>query len=624
MCVGTVVPVRSYGSTAYRLRDDYHTRLAVSSDGRTVFAVGRPTRDGAVLQSVDVAIGTVVEGDAVDAFTVAGDAVVAVPTADPTSLTVAGADLAVERTVRLDTRVRCLAAGGPVVVAAGSGPVVVAAGDGPPTVAVVDPVTGAVRSGPLPAPPTCVAVSDDGTVAAIGTGTERSGSVLLVDTATATVTATLKGPRAPVGSVRVSGTGLVVAAAGPRVLGWTPGVPKAVTLLVGRKPVSVVGFTTGGLLLAQVREKSLHAIDPATAAEVWTVDQYDFARVHGDRVLSLHFHTVRELDPATGAVRRSWTSRNFTHGLAVGPGVVAATPATGRVAVLRDGEPWPEDPGGHGARVIAVSFAGERFATSGRDVRVCVWQRGSSTPVFTAEPVKSQTESEAVHLDDDAVWTAFGTRMQRYPLDGGPAVTTGYLKDQVTVIRPLPGTGLVLAAAQARRRSYGELYLFDATTLTPVHSERTVSTFRRADLRDDGLVELRGDANLSVFDPATRTVVHQRTVRGRAIGPTRFLLPGAALLVETEYRGRIHVIDPDRNERLYDVVETVPFSGTGALSDTGVLATVHKDAVRLWDAHTGEPVETLAAPDGVRQVWFTPDGKALLATFGDGRLVELD
>ncbi|GIJ59377.1 WD40 repeat domain-containing protein [Virgisporangium aurantiacum] len=606
--------MRSYGSPAYRLRDDYH-HLAVGSDGRTVFAVGRPDRRATVLQSVEVATGKVIEGDEVATFTVAGDRVVAVPTAARASLTVAGADLSVERTVPLDAPVRCLAAGGPVVVVAG---------DGPPTVAVVDPVTGSVRSGPLPASPMCVAVSDDGTVAAIGTGTERSGSVLIVDTATATVTATLKGPRAPVRSVRVSGRGLVVAAAGPRVFGWTLGVPKPVTLLAAKNPASVVGFTTGGLLIAQVSEKTLHAIDPSTGAEVWKVDQYNTARVHGDRVVSLHFHTLRDLDAATGAVRHSWTSRTFTRGLAVGPDVVAATAATGRVAVLRDGEPWPEDPGGHGAPVIAVAFAGERFATSGKDVRVCVWERGSSTPVFTAEPSTKQTESEAVHLDDDAVWTAFGTRLQRYPLDGGPPATTGFLKDRVTVIRPLPGTGLVLAAAQARRRSYGELYLFDATTLTPVHSERMDRTFRAADLRDDGLVELRGDAHRLVFDPATRSVVHQQAARGWPFKPTQFLLPGGTLLVETEYQGRIHAIDTGRNAELYGVVETETISGTGALSDAGRLATVHTDAIRLWDAYTGEPAGTVPLPEGVRQVWFLPDGKTLLATLADGRLLELD
>jgi hypothetical protein len=70
-------------------------------------------------------------------------------------------------------------------------------------------------------------------------------------------------------------------------------------------------------------------------------------------------------------------------------------------------------------------------------------------------------------------------------------------------------------------------------------------------------------------------------------------------------------------------VDTVPFSGTAAVSDAGLLAMVHADAIRFWDVRTGTEARTVPAPDGIRQVWFVPGHEALLATFADGQLLEI-
>ena len=106
----------------------------------------------------------------------------------------------------------------------------------------------------LPDKATCLSVSPDGTLVAVGTDQGRTGDVLVVDATTGTIRHTLTGPRAPVGAVAVSAAhDVVVAAAGPRVLGWTPSTkkPKARSLCAARRAgASLAGITRAGRLIA--------------------------------------------------------------------------------------------------------------------------------------------------------------------------------------------------------------------------------------------------------------------------------------------------------------------------------------------------------------------------------------
>ena len=135
-----------------------------------------------------------------------------------------------------------------------------------------------------------------------------------MDATTGALRHTLTGPRAPVTAVAVSAAhDVVVATAGPRVLGWTPSAkkPKAASLWVAPERASLAGITPSGRVIAYALPGATVAIDPVTGAVGWAADASSRALVHGDRVLSAEYGKCRELDAATGAVRHTWTHRGL-------------------------------------------------------------------------------------------------------------------------------------------------------------------------------------------------------------------------------------------------------------------------------------------------------------------------
>jgi WD40 repeat protein len=625
--------MRSYGSDAYRTLTRSN-RFVFSADGTVLFAAAWQEHYPNVLHAIDVATGAVTVGERVTGVAVVGDRAVAPLAADPATLAVfQGSELAF---------VRKLPARGPVTGIAAAGGTIAAVTREPEAVVVVDTDTWSVRHTDLPATPSCVYVVPDGSAVLVGTDRGTAGSVVVVPVGDDAAGRVLTGPRAPVRAVAGStGHDLVVASAGTRLLGWSPALgsarpAKSRVLLAAKHPTHVVGVTPGGLVLVRVERHALTAVDPSTGVVAWSVEQYGTAVLHGDRVLSVHLGEIRELDPETGGVRHTWTAPGFADLEAVADDAVAATLGGTRVSLLRPGQPWPAPAGsGHDEPVLAVSWqpGGDRFASTGDDGRVFVWSRDRAEPLLALRPDRVTSDGLAVHLDAETVYTTFNNRVQRWAAgDGALIAASEPLRWSVTLVLPLPGTGLVLAATRVPRRSYGERYLLDERTLAIVDSTRVDRTLHSARWLADGRVELRGNLHTVLFDPATRAEVGGQVFTSGDYSREHHLLPERSLLVETHTmrrahgaptRGWLHATDLTTGTVLFDYAETEPMLGSAAVSSDGVLATPHADAIRLWELPSRRLLRELPVPGEVSRLWFHPDGSALLVGGRNGALHDL-
>jgi hypothetical protein len=59
------------------------------------------------------------------------------------------------------------------------------------------------------------------------------------------------------------------------------------------------------------------------------------------------------------------------------------------------------------------------------------------------------------------------------------------------------------------------------------------------------------------------------------------------------------------------------------VSNDGVLATPHPDAIRLWELPSRWLLRELPVPGEVSRLWFHPDGSALLVGGRNGALHDL-
>jgi hypothetical protein len=323
------------------------------------------------------------------------------------------------------------------------------------------------------------------------------------------------------------------------------------------------------------------------------------------------------------------------HGCAVHDDVIASTTGFARVVLMAADTPsdgWPAPPDrGHESRILAASFDGVRFATSGHDGRVCVWARGNAAPLLTVEHPGSLRVGEAVHLDGDTLWTTFAGRVQRRSIAAGTSVSSDALKDDVTALVPVPGTGLVVAACEAHRSSYGALTLLDEQSLTQAFTMRLNRTYTKADVIGDGLVVLHGGRHRLVFDVASRTVVEDRYVHPGSLSMKAHAPVDGSLLVEVDHGftggkaprpGGVTVTETGTGTRRTWTTEVIHHEST--LSATGVLGTLHRHAVRFWDVATATEIATVAAPPLARRLWFFPDGRAALVTCDNGAMIEIE
>ncbi|GAA2575663.1 hypothetical protein GCM10010399_01470 [Dactylosporangium fulvum] len=637
--------MQTYGSDAFRSLTR-STRSTFAADGRTLLLCGVLSGPTDVLQAMDVETGAVVGGDRVIGFVPVGDLVVAALTDNPSTLGVYRVrDLAPVRTVPVGVPVddrgwRCLVAGG--------GRVAIRCGE-PATVVVLDTDTWQARHVDLPSRPTDMAVGDDGALVAVGTAQGRTGRVVVVDAVAGTVRHVLTGPRKAVGSVAVRGD-LVVASAGNQVLAWTlppapaPGTrrsaaaPKARLLhTVENVEATVVGLTPGGLVLVHGRSV-IAAVDPVAGQVVWSADSTNWSRLAGDRLICTRYGEVCERDPESGTVRRTWPVWRSVGIAGVTPQLVAV--GTGaRVEPLAKQGGAPDHPAGHDSPVHDVSFDGERFATAARDRWVFVWSRGQADPVAVIDGSDQSRPSRAVHLTGDELYTSYGGSVQRWSLDGSArtaalSAESGWLQSRgdVTLIRPLPGSGLVLVATEAPRRGLGGLHLLDATTLSTVDSSALDWTLYAADPLDEHRLLLRGDRYTVEYNTVARRRVAQKAYTGRYYARIHHLYPDRSLLVEARSypndrdpscRGWLAVTDLTDGTVRHDRIETEEFTGRGDLSAAGMFVTPHPDAIRLWDLDAGKVVHELPAPPLINGVWWFPDGETLLVSTDTGALHEV-
>jgi WD40 repeat protein len=608
-----------YGSPAFRA-ESWLVRFTGTDDGRTLLAI-----DSGRVDAIDMGTGVVTTGPRVKAVTTHGGVVAVASEERPDTVTLlALPELTSREEIDAGGRVYQLAMGGGTIAALTAEPYALAL--------IVDGTTHRID---LPVKATCLSVSPDGTLVAVGTDLGRTGNVLVVDATTGAVRHTLTGPRAPVTAVAVSAAhDVVVAAAGPRVLGWTPSAkkPKATSLWVSPKDgASLAGITPSGRLIAYAQQAATVAIDPATGAVDWETDSFGPALVHGDRVISARFHDCRELDPSTGAVRHTWTHRGFAKRLSAVSETIVGSGLDSRPMLFRPGATGiPELGDGHSRSVIAVSFDGDRFATTGQDDRVCVWERGRPSPLFTAmiDDVPTTGLHHGVSLDGGTLFVGDGGHLLRFTVgDPEPEARSDRLDGKVVAVASLADRGEVLAACSKGYRN-GVFYRLDALTLE-------VRAQAKAPYVLGSIVYAPGSATFDLRWATgfrTHEIMEFKNIGGYeypAHRPQVYLTPDHALSVYLDGREKtstLRVHDIAARAPLHDPVTIPAVIGESCMSSGGLLATGHADAIRLWDVRSGTlagqlPLRT--SPDWGSVLRWTPGETAILVTHSSGGLQEV-
>ncbi|HEU0034111.1 MAG TPA: WD40 repeat domain-containing protein [Kofleriaceae bacterium] len=616
----------AYGSDEDRASQ---TEPVVSFAG-AAFVLARSGMRGSpehALDCIEVATGRTHRGPTVRALATAGDrAIVALAGTDEVAV-LALPGLAVEARHALGAQVVAVA------IDPQSPRTIVAAVAEPPSIVILDRER-APRTIELPAAPVTLALA--GHRLAVATDSNTIVMIALADAAIVTI---LKGARTAIGGVAFAPGDRVVAAAGKTVIAWALGskAPKATTLLKGKHELALVGVTAGGLVLAQGYKEPLTAVDPATGTVAWSIEQYGPAAVDGERVVTAQFRELRELDASTGAIRRSLAAPAHVHGAAIHGDRIVACLRGARVTVIdASATAWPVARGtGHDEHITAIAFDGERIATSGFDSRAIVWHRGAARPVLELQPPDVWYGS-AIAFDGDTLLTTFERGVQRYRIAGGErlAATTS-LKNDITAVLAMRELGVVIAAAEASRSSYGELYVLDVETLEVLHEERLDATYTRVRRLSDQpeRVELVGGYRRLVFDVTTRTVVEDAHVSTSDYSLTPMVADDGSFVVET--KNAIEVVDGPchgwlsartlvDDRVLYERVKTDELYTTPALSLDGRLVTAHATCLRLWDARTARELAQVELPCVPRGVAWSPDGRALTCWDDSGRMFVCD
>jgi len=607
-----------YGSNLHRLTG-WGPTMCVVGDGVLVAAGGR-YGDGA-LQAMTLDDGRSQRAEVAAVFAAADDAVLLAPQREPTHVRRrALPTLELQADVDLGAPVKALARSARAAAAALT--------DG--SVLLLDPATlGATHRLAVEAAGT-LAFSPDGSCLAVGTD---AGRVALVDVASGQVARTLLGGRAPVTSLAFSDDGAIVAAGcGKTALAWRSAGGKAVTLRKGKTFAVVVGFAGQRAVVHDVQQ-ALVGVDFGAKEPAWEVPQYGPALVRGDRVVAARFAEVREILVADGRVTRRIESPTIHVGSIelAGDTVLVAASTDHRLlrGDLATGK-WLSRAPSHGAPVDAVAFAGDRFATAGREGQAIVWERGRADPLRAVAGAGSD-QAGAVALDGDTLWIGVGWELRRFRVSDGAAQGSAKLRDDVRHVVPVGD--VVLACAEASRGKYGELVLLHATTLERLHEEQLGVNYARTS-RDGRRVRLWSGHGWAVFDVDARAFVDRGEVPTDDYALAALLSADGAVVVETStrqaaeggFRSAFRTREARTGARVVEGTDLPELACAADLDDAGTrLAMPGTDGhVRVYDVRTGaleREIPTGHDLSGVR--WF-PDGAALLAWDLEGCLTDHD
>ncbi|MFT3878344.1 MAG: serine/threonine-protein kinase [Gemmatales bacterium] len=164
-----------------------------------------------------------------------------------------------------------------------------------------------------------------------------------------------------------------------------------------------------------------------------------------------------------------------------------------------------------------------------------------------------------------------------------------------------------------------ELHVADVLSGKVVQTISLPNGLQNIALSADGTryVYLTGNGRYQVHELATQKLIHEFTLENTSANTIAFNLDGTILAISTKDALILHSIAKSTNLRLTSGGSgrsKTAFSSDGKLVAVGMTTGV----VKIWDAVTGQQLQSLSGHDGdVRAVAFSPNGQQLATTGAD-------
>jgi WD40 repeat protein len=496
----------------------------------------------------------------------------------------------------------------------------------------------AVATGP--AERVALAFSDDGASLAIATyeGDAKTCPVQVFSTQTLATPQTFKGARAAVYSLAFSpGAGLLVALTSSSVMAWSLPKGKARTLLRCKSFAGLVGFHSETCLILIDHNDAIVALDPNTGTEHWRHPNYGPASLRGDTLVHNRFEKLLHRDPVSGALRKEAGSGGFPRQIEVDDRRQSAFVVSMAGQLIRRWDlahdtldPHPE---GWGARIHVACFSGSLLALGTDEPGFLLRDLDPPRqlpPVAQPPGVSPSDSCHAVALAPGQLWASTGSAIRRWDLASGQLLASSdHLKDTVCALLALPDLGLLVACAQASRRTHGELAVLDATSLEVLHSEQMTTSALRIERVAVNKVRVTSEAGWFIFNPVARL----RTAHGPRLPEGArsaiFSADGQLLATHHERYDRTTRLSEwsfqvwstaDPPVALFAPIELPGFAGDWVfLADNERILSLHEGALRGWQARTGASLFTIPVRTSrPRSLWVSPDQRRVVVVGMDG------
>ena len=258
---------------------------------------------------------------------------------------------------------------------------------------------------------------------------------------------------------------------------------------------------------------------------------------------------------------------------------------------------------------VALSFSpDDRFLAVG-------WMKGG----ISLYDLSSLVEAEQLPSEAPVDYITFhpdGTRFASRTLDGRIFVcnaadgrTLHVLSGEEGPVWSAAGRLLAVGCADMRIRVYDADSLQERAVLEG--SAHAFAFSHSGDL----LATVGGEPTLRLWNPLDSSPL--LTVRGASVGAVPAFAPGDRLLGHRVDGAKISLFEvlaaPECRKLIVEPASNSRIWHTDISPDGRLLAGACDDGVHLWDLGKGDQVALLPASDG-RTVWFTPDGKGLIAS----------